>query len=345
MKMKSTQLFVPMMMVIMITIVPKTTTITTSWTTTTPRPTTTTPRPTTTTPKPTTTTPRPTTTTRKWTTTTRRWTTTTQWTTGHPAVNLNGKMVTLSYNGGGISFYPPNYSPQPSAWPSTPSYTTTYPFSTTPPSTRGLSMCLRYLSDYMPTSYPPTFIVSPRSSHPLTLRFRTTSYEVSFDRYGYTNLYLSPRIKLLPGVAPDIWTRVCLTIDSMKNVAQMFSGSYMSIRKMLNDRYSWTSEPVIAVSGFDGQVTDVQMWDYPLSYREVTDYMNGGVYRLYRGSVLSWSYINYSLSGNVLLEDVYEIQAKQPVSRRGRGRRPKGENKTRRVFNVGESKSRERQQL
>ncbi|XP_056251210.1 uncharacterized protein LOC130181244 [Seriola aureovittata] len=312
MKMKSTQLFVPMMMVIMITTFAKTTTAT----------------------------PKPTTTTRRPTTTTPRWITTTPWTTGHPAVNLNGKMVTLSYNGGGISFYPPNYSPQPSAWPSTPSYYTT-PY----PSTRGLSICLRYLSDSLQTGYQPTFIVGPRSRNPLTLRYRTNTYEVSLDRYGYTNLYLSPRIKLLPGVAPDIWTRVCLTMDSMKNVAQMFSGSYMSIRKMLNDRYSLTIDPVIEVSGFDGQVTDVQMWDYPLSYREVTDYMNGGVYRLYRGSVLSWSNINYSRSGNVLLEDVYEIQAKQPASRRGRGRRPKGGNKTRRVFNVGESKSRERQQL
>lgn len=36
---------------------------------------------------------------------------------------------------------------------------------------------------------------------------------------------------------------------------------------------------MITFSGFDGQVTDVQVWDYPLRYREVTDYMNPSAYK------------------------------------------------------------------
>ena len=43
-------------------------------------------------------------------------------------------------------------------------------------------------------------------------------------------------------------------------------------------QYVWSGEPVIEFKGFDGQVTDVQMWDYPLSYREVFKYMTSGVY-------------------------------------------------------------------
>lgn len=31
-------------------------------------------------------------------------------------------------------------------------------------------------------------------------------------------------------------------------------------------------------SGFDGQVTDVQVWDYPLRYSDIFNYMSGGVY-------------------------------------------------------------------
>ena len=43
-------------------------------------------------------------------------------------------------------------------------------------------------------------------------------------------------------------------------------------------QYVWSGEPVIQFEGFDGQVTDIQMWDYPLSYREVFKYMTNGVY-------------------------------------------------------------------
>lgn len=35
---------------------------------------------------------------------------------------------------------------------------------------------------------------------------------------------------------------------------------------------------MIDFSGFDGQLTDVQMWDYPVSYREVFSYMTKGLY-------------------------------------------------------------------
>ncbi|XP_040014825.1 uncharacterized protein LOC120807155 [Xiphias gladius] len=292
-----------------------------------------TPKPTTTTPKPTTTTPKPT-------------TANTTWTTGLPGGNLNGMMFTLSSNSGGISLYSPYYSPSPSPWPSAPSYTTrpyytsTYPLQTTPPLTRGFSVCLRYLTD-MQTDI---FTLSPYSRNPVTLQVTDTSYRL-FDRYGYLYLHLEPSIKIWPDVEPDIWTSVCLAVDSVTNVAQVFSGSRMSIRKILPVKYVWTGEPVIDFPGFDGQVTDVQVWDYPLRYREVIDYMKTSAYKLYRGSVLTWSYISYSLRGNTLLEDVYEIQAKQPMARRGRGRRPKGEKRMRRVFRTGQSKDRERQRL
>lgn len=62
-------------------------------------------------------------------------------------------------------------------------------------------------------------------------------------------------------------------------------------------------------------------------------------FRPYRGSVLTWSSISYSVSGRVLLEDAYEWRANQQISRRGRGRRPKGEKMKRffRFFSMWES--------
>ncbi|KAG7226666.1 hypothetical protein INR49_001836 [Caranx melampygus] len=62
--------------------------------------------------------------------------------------------------------------------------------------------------------------------------------------------------------------------------------------------------------------------------------MKGNVTRLCRGSILSWSSISYSNSGNMLLEDVYEIQAKVPV--RGRGCRLRGGKKSRGKVSIWE---------
>ncbi|XP_040890563.1 uncharacterized protein LOC121179677 [Toxotes jaculatrix] len=271
-----------------------------------------------------------------WTTST---TTGTPWTTGRPAVNLNGMMFTLSSKTGGVSFYPPYYTSQhsPTFHLTTHYPGPTYPPWTTPPSTRGVSVCLRYLSDNLDSSNPTIFTLSPSSSKPLSLRVINNFYQL-FDRYYYQYLNLQPSVKLWSGVAPDMWTRLCLTIDSLKNVVQLFSGSNMSVRKILPAGYSWTGEPVLDFPGFDGQVTDIQMWDYPLRYREVIDYMDTSPYMRYRGSVLTWSYISYSLRGKVVLEDVYEMQANQPMSRGGRGRRLKDKKKTRRVFNVSEKR-------
>ncbi|KAF1386305.1 hypothetical protein PFLUV_G00093270 [Perca fluviatilis] len=238
-------------------------------------------------------------------------------------------------------------------WTTTPRTTTRRPWTTTPrprtttprpwttaPPTRGVSVCLRYLPDYRADIYT-IFTLSPSSRSPLQMGVSPSgSYRLSF--YGYSNLYLQPYKRFSSNIFPEIWTRVCLTVDTMKNVAQVFSDWSMSIRKMLPTNYVWSGEPVIDFSGFDGQVTDVQIWDYPLHYREVVNYMTSGAYWSYSGSALSWSYISYSPRGNVLLEDVYERQwqDRQPINRskERKGRRPKGEKKTREFFHFNEGK-------
>ncbi|XP_026204235.1 A-agglutinin anchorage subunit-like [Anabas testudineus] len=301
------------------TVAPNTTTVAPNTTTTAPN--TTTVAPNTTTVAPNTTTVAPNTTTVAPNTTTTA--TTAPRTTAHSVVNLNGKMFTLTIYGGGISLYSPtNY----------PSWTTTSPH-------YGVSVCLRYITDFAQTSQPLIFTLSPSTS-PLKLAVMGgTAYLMS---WSYNTLYLAPNIGLWSNIGPEIWTRVCLTLDTSTNVAQVFSGSNMSIRKILRNPYAWSGERVIDLSGFDGQVTDVQVWDHPLRYGEVYNYMTRGVFGPYSGSVLSWSSVFYSIRGNTLLEDAYEQQAKESIS----GSQVEGEKKSR-LFLIkdGESVKTEKEQL
>ncbi|XP_053302525.1 uncharacterized protein LOC128461568 [Pleuronectes platessa] len=341
-------------------------------------------------------------------------TTTTTWTTARPVVNLDGKMFTLSSNGGGITFYPPSYTPNsprtkttttrrtittitpktttttrrtttttpktttttrrtttttpktttttrrtttttpktttttPKTTTTTPKTTTTTPKTTTttprttPFSTTGLSVCLRYLTDYSTTGNPPLLKLFPSGSNPVTLGLASYNSLYSLNWGYYNTQTFRTNVQFWPGGFPqDIWTRVCVTVDGVKNVGQVFSGSNMSIRKILLYQLPQGNDPVIYVPGFDGQLTDVQMWDYPLSYREIIQYMRPSTYRPSRGSVLTWSDISYSLGGNALLEDTYQMLEQQPISKRGRGRGLRGEKKSRMVFKVEESKKRE----
>ncbi|XP_029287103.1 uncharacterized protein LOC115008014 [Cottoperca gobio] len=297
-------------------------------------------------------------------------------TTGAPGRNLNGKMFTLSGNGGKILFYPPGTSPissyttRPYSTTSRPYSTTSRPYktttttrpyktttttrpyktttrpystttrpypTTTAPSTPGVSVCLRYLTDTLKLTLSP-------STNPLQLRVSAAGSYI-LDSYRYKRLFFQTDIWFWSNIRRDIWTRVCLTVDNTKKVAQVFSGSNISIRKLL--QYDWSGVPVIDIADVEGQVTDLQVWDYPLQKIEVLNYMTrGDVSGPYHGSVLSWSDISYSTSGNTLLEedDAYRSPPGQPMrSSSGRKRcRQKGEKKSREFLNVVE---RNREQL
>ncbi|XP_026204238.1 uncharacterized protein LOC113154325 [Anabas testudineus] len=256
----------------------------------------------------------------QWTTGETQWTTgETQWTTERPVRNLHGKMFTLSSRGR-LYLYRPFVSQQ--------SFTSTYPSWTTASPYAGVSVCLRYITDLQETKSTSIFTLSPSSS-PLQLGVGG-SYWLYTD--SYDPVYLKPSIRIAPHIQPDIWTTVCLVVESRRNVAQVFSGSNMSIRKILQGPYVWSGESTIVFSGFDGQITDVQMWHHPLSYAQVYNYMSGGIYSPYRGSVISWSYVAYSITGKGLLEDTYQWRGRQHISTKGRGRWLKGKKKNRRVF-------------
>ncbi|KAK2915471.1 hypothetical protein Q8A73_006065 [Channa argus] len=202
-------------------------------------------------------------------------------------VNLNGKMVTFSKEDG-ISFFCPYFSAQSTVSPNS-----------------GVSVCLRYITDYQRTESPSLFTLSP-STTPLKVDvLHMNLYNLSRDTYS--SQVLKPSIRFLSsGSETDIWTGVCLTVDSSRNLVQVFSRLDMSIRKFLPYPYVWSGEPVIDFSGFDGHLTDVQVWDRPLRYSEVYSYMTLSSYWSSIGSVLTWSNISYSIRGKTLLEDSYK---------------------------------------
>ncbi|KAI3369725.1 hypothetical protein L3Q82_024565 [Scortum barcoo] len=280
---------------------------------------------------------KPKTTTAPW-TTTKPPTTTTPWTTTKPKTTTTKPPTTTKP--WTTTRYRPWTTTRYSPW-----TTRTYPYWTTTPPTRGVSVCLRYMIDQQ-ERVPTIFTLSPSSRYPLSLGVGILNqYALSIDRYRYNTLSFSPYIRIWSDVGLDIWTRVCLTVDTTRNVAQVFSGPRMSIRKRLPTQYFWSGEPAIDFSGFDGQLTDVQIWDYPLHHREIFYYMNSALYGPFSGSVLTWSYVRYTPRGNTLLEDAYEWQEDQPVisKARGRGRRLKGEKKSPEF--VKERKARKRQLL
>ncbi|XP_015224782.1 PREDICTED: uncharacterized protein LOC107081081, partial [Cyprinodon variegatus] len=239
-------------------------------------------------------------------------------TRGGSGVNLNGRMFTLSSYNGGVVFYspyrpPPWATPTPyqtsgytsrysttgsntqtntaltdtstesysSTHPTTPRTThsttrrtthLTTPYTTTAPPTRGVSVCLRYITG---TQSNKIFTLSPSSSR-LSLNINgPLIYQLSLN---YQSMYLLPNIKIWPDMKSNIWTNICITLDTVKGVAQMFRDSEMSSRKLINNQFVWSGEAVVDFTGFEGQVTDVQVWDYPLRYKEVLYYMSSGFY-------------------------------------------------------------------
>uniref|UniRef100_A0A3P9H7Q0 Pentraxin n=1 Tax=Oryzias latipes TaxID=8090 RepID=A0A3P9H7Q0_ORYLA len=235
--------------------------------------------------------------------------------------NLQQKMFTLSRYGGGLTLFAPYLDPLGStsnpatSYPtdsSRPDPTRYYPWTTAPPK-GGVSVCLRLITS---DTNPSIFTLSP-SSTPLSLQVTDGGWYLL--RFGSNQLRLRPSIPIWPNIGRGMWTSVCLTVDFTKNVVQMFSNMNMSTRKLLMYGYQWSGEPVINFSGFNGQLTDVQVWDYPLRYKEVLYYMSHGYYGSVQGSLLTWSNIRYSLQGRSLLENSYEWQMKLPVSKKRRG--------------------------
>uniref|UniRef100_A0A8C6TG26 Pentraxin (PTX) domain-containing protein n=1 Tax=Neogobius melanostomus TaxID=47308 RepID=A0A8C6TG26_9GOBI len=255
-----------------------------------------------TTPKTTTTTtkPRTTTTTKPTTTTTTKPRTTT---TTKPTTTTTTKPRTTTTT-----------KPPSTTTTTTKSTTTTWHTTTSAPVTGGVSVCLRFLAD---SSSINLFTLALESDDALVLSFSNPWYTLSWNRYYRYQVSLNPTVPLWSPVRTQLWTSVCVVLDSLKNVVQVFQDGSMSIRKIPQARMVWSGEPVLKVSGFDGQVTDLEVWDSPLENTEIFRFMqNYGS----SGTVLTWSNIAYTPNGNVLIEDTYSTFGQgQPISSSSEG--------------------------
>uniref|UniRef100_A0A4W5ME27 Pentraxin (PTX) domain-containing protein n=1 Tax=Hucho hucho TaxID=62062 RepID=A0A4W5ME27_9TELE len=102
---------------------------------------------------------------------------------------------------------------------------------------------------------------------------------------------------------PRPWTSLCITWEKKTGVAQVWRDGTVSIRKRVSGQVRGekvtNGPPVLKVYKFEGQVTDVEVWDSVLSQRWIMAYMSGwrsyGTYT--PGNVLTWSKAIYSTNG------------------------------------------------
>ena len=158
----------------------------------------------------------------------------------------------------------------------------------------GVSVCLRYLIDFGQTSNPRIFTLSP-SSTPLRVNVDQLGvYTLNFNQYSYNTLYMKPSIRFWSTIGPDIWSRFCFTLDSTKNVAQVFSGSNISIRKLI--RYQVRTEECILNQQMNPAIFHVWKWFCLQVYRQFSVFNLHHVSNIYLLHVCV-----FSMSGQVSL--------------------------------------------
>ncbi|XP_041639199.1 uncharacterized protein LOC121507104 isoform X2 [Cheilinus undulatus] len=147
------------------------------------------------------------------------------WTPGSNGTNLKGKMFTM-IDGASLRFF---------ACPIPGVFNTASPMMTASP-LAGVSVCLRYLADSKDKTIRSIFTLNP-STTPLELKFEYRQYFVKITKFGYSiSDPMETYIQFWPNLGFEIWTRLCFTMDSRTNVAQVFSGPNMSIRRILQSR-------------------------------------------------------------------------------------------------------------
>ncbi|KAJ8338090.1 hypothetical protein SKAU_G00370560 [Synaphobranchus kaupii] len=118
------------------------------------------------------------------------------------------------------------------------------------------------------------------------LGFKLTVGRVSDS---FVSFFLSLKIVFTP------WTGLCSTWTSSSGMAQVWVKGQASVRKGMWRNQVFTGQPILAIYGFVGQVTDVHVWDYILSPSAIASFSSGKV--LQEGTVLSWRRAQYNTGG------------------------------------------------
>ncbi|XP_036420370.1 mucosal pentraxin-like [Colossoma macropomum] len=119
------------------------------------------------------------------------------------------------------------------------------------------------------------------------------------------------------------WRNRCFTWESSSGMAQLWFDSTMSIRKGVGRGQVFSGQAELTISGFEGQVSDVYVWDSALSVKNLYCYLTLN-HSFPPGSVLDWKHIQYSTSGYALLEPTYVRPFSEKPTRRRKQKRERG---------------------
>ncbi|XP_031664776.1 mucin-12 [Oncorhynchus kisutch] len=201
----------------------------------------------------------------------------------------------------------PSHSPSTSSSPSSPY--TSYPYTTPSPSLSALTVCLRYMAE----EGKDLTLFSLTQGNYWNLLLERNSGMDYLSIHSSSQSFRSYRL-LWSIIEPRPWTSLCVTWEKNTGLAQVWRGRTVSIRKRVFGQVT-NGPPVLKVYKFEGQVTDVEVWDSVLSPSWIMSYMSGwqSYWSYTPGNVLTWSKAIYSTNGEVLLERNTYNSDHQPI--------------------------------
>ncbi|CAI5684854.1 C-reactive protein [Oreochromis niloticus] len=111
------------------------------------------------------------------------------------------------------------------------------------------------------------------------------------------------------------WNSVCWTWDSRTGLTQLWLNGLRTSQKLVGQNYLVRGDLSIIVGqeqdaygggfdrndSFEGDITDLHMWDRVVSACDLRSYMNQGSFS--PGNLLNWNNLNFEVSGNVSIQD------------------------------------------
>ncbi|XP_062372594.1 serum amyloid P-component-like [Sardina pilchardus] len=104
-------------------------------------------------------------------------------------------------------------------------------------------------------------------------------------------------------------------------MSQIYKDRLMSVRKGMSRSQKFSGTPVVTLSDFEGQVTDIHVWNKTLPLSDLRAYYQGHSYP--SGNLLSWWDISYTSQGYAVLQDAYPIGGATEKEHTGKEQRRK----------------------
>ncbi|XP_041926131.1 serum amyloid P-component-like [Alosa sapidissima] len=169
----------------------------------------------------------------------------------------------------------------------------------------GFTVCFRMIAETMSQYNRPVTILTMTMNNSVIFTLRALSFKYELLVSGGESKLFSPVVPMFVKSSFP-WTSLCATWDSATGMTQMWKDGKMSVRKCMGRSQKCYGTPVVTLSGFEGQVTDIHVWDKALPFSSLRAYLKGQCYS--PGNLLSWRDISYTSRSYVVLEDAYPMQ-------------------------------------